>query len=76
MYIIRDADGHKMSKTKEMVDPLDFIDGIDLETLVDKRTSNLTQPQMAQRIEKSTKQEFPEELKPMGQTRFDSPLHL
>ena len=46
--LVRDADGHKMSKTKgNVLDPLDLIDGIDLETLVSKNTGGLMQPDMA-----------------------------
>ena len=51
--LVRDGEGQKMSKTKgNGLDPLDFIDGIDVESLVQKRTANLTQPKMAKRIEK------------------------
>ena len=50
-----------MSKTKgNGLDPLDFIDGIDVESLVQKRTANLTQPKMAKRIETLTRKDFPE----------------
>ena len=59
--LVRDADGNKMSKTKgNGLDPLDLIDGITLDGLVEKRTSNLTQPQMAARIEKQTRRDYPD----------------
>ena len=59
--LIRDEHGDKMSKSKgNVLDPLDMIDGIDLESLVEKRTGNMMQPQLAEKIAKRTRKTFSE----------------
>ena len=59
--LVRDGEGQKMSKSKgNVLDPIDLIDGIDLEALVDKRTSSMMQPQQAAKIEKATRKQFPD----------------
>jgi valyl-tRNA synthetase len=58
--LVRDEHGQKMSKSKgNILDPIDLIDGIGIEELVEKRTSDLIQPQLQKQIEKLTRDSFP-----------------
>ncbi|MGR5152928.1 valine--tRNA ligase [Photobacterium swingsii] len=57
--LIRDENGDKMSKSKgNVIDPIDMIDGIGLEDLVEKRCGNMMQPKLAAKIEKQTRKTF------------------
>ncbi|HEY5307403.1 MAG TPA: valine--tRNA ligase, partial [Casimicrobiaceae bacterium] len=65
--LVRDEQGQKMSKSKgNVLDPLDLIDGVDLETLVTKRTANMMDPRQAETIAKRTRKQFPDGIAPVG----------
>ncbi|HSS05922.1 MAG TPA: class I tRNA ligase family protein, partial [Rhodanobacteraceae bacterium] len=65
--IVRDAEGQKMSKSKgNTIDPLDLIDGIDIESLVKKSTASLLIPQVREKVEKRIRKEYPDGISPVG----------
>jgi len=65
--LIRDMHGKKMSKSKgNIIDPIDLIDGIDLESFVEKRTRSLMQPSMKKKVENTTRKDFPDGIKAHG----------
>ena len=65
--LVRDGEGQKMSKSKgNVLDPIDLIDGIEVEELISKRTSEMMQPQMAAKIEKATRKHFPDGIESYG----------
>ncbi len=65
--LVRDAHGNKMSKSKgNVLDPIDLIDGIGLDALVEKRVSGMMQPHLAEKIAKQTRRDFPDGIPSFG----------
>jgi len=65
--LVRDGQGNKMSKSRgNVLDPIDLIDGIELEPLVAKRTAGMMQPKLAKKIAKQTRKEFPDGIPGFG----------
>jgi valyl-tRNA synthetase len=65
--LIKDGNGQKMSKSKgNVLDPIDLIDGISLENLLEKRTHGMMQPKLSEKIQKQTKKEFPNGIPSFG----------
>ena len=65
--IVRDEEGNKMSKSKgNVIDPIDLVDGIDLESLVTKATSNMMDPRQAEKVEKRTRKTYPDGIPSFG----------
>ncbi|MFP4609797.1 MAG: valine--tRNA ligase, partial [Thiohalophilus sp.] len=65
--LVRDAHGQKMSKSKgNVLDPIDLIDGIELEALVEKRTRGMMQPHLAEKIARQTRKDFPDGIPAFG----------
>ena len=65
--LVRDGDGQKMSKSKgNVIDPLDVIDGISLEDLLVKRSANMMQPHLAEKIRQATQRQFPDGIPAYG----------
>ena len=65
--LIKDENGQKMSKSKgNILDPIDLIDGVSLEELLEKRTEGMMQPQLKEKIIKQTKKQFPDGIDSYG----------
>ena len=75
--LIRDAHGQKMSKSKgNVLDPIDLIDGIELEDLVSKRTRGMMQPHLEEKIAQQTRADYPDGIPGFGKMKDQLPVQL